>query len=489
MKLNLLLVNKNSSIKFIRSVLFFFINLISLILQIQKNINIGGFVYQFLILFLLGFSNVSYAQNLISLEACNKFVSQVKSENLVETSLIQVPLDYSDKNSKQKMNVFYWQRKGTNPSKVPVLLIHGGPGGNSWRYYNAQKKSSYEGDIVAMDNRNEGCSHVKAYDDLPDAYDKFRARNIVRDLEALRIKLYGKNSKWRIFGQSRGTTISHYYLEMFPESLESVQTHGGAMTTAKTAEKYTLQRSYFNARGSQRFALKFPEGAEVVRTAKKYFQDQGICLPMNLGMMNLPISERPTVCGALITDSISYKLSNYARWKDLSDSLTALKLPDGSLDTKKVVDNFQKEIDGNIYVQYMNYILGTNSRDNGSPAPRNFQAINNDRELQKALISEGRFVANAVYPAYLSLGYPRVLGSSDQLDFNNVKSFLKNYEAKNSQKFKLTIFSSYFDTIGGPEMYVEEKQILGEYVDFKILPNSGHEGWGTEKEILDLIFR
>ncbi len=438
---------------------------------------------------LMATAYTAHAQNATTLESCNGFLNQLKNEALVVAGYFRAPLDYNSTQSSSKINVFYWIKKGTNPSKVPVLLIHGGPGGNSWRYYNQFKKSNYEGDIISIDNRNEGCSNVKNYVDSPDSYRFFRARSIARDLEVLRVKLYGQQRKWRVFGQSRGTTIGHYYLEMFPNSLESLQTHGGAMTTKKSIERYTFDRSHYNARGSERFASKFPESANVLRQAKKFFSENNICMPMNFGLMNLPLAKRPVVCGELITDSISYKLSNFSRWSDINASLVSLLQADGSIDKTKTQDLFQKEIDGNIYVQYMSYIMGTNGMDNGSPSPRNFRAINNDSYLKNALISEGRFVANAVYPAYLSLGLPAFSGGADPMDFNKVKAFLKNYHAKYGKKFPLIIYSSFYDTIVGPELYKEQKEILGQYVDVKFLPNSGHEGWGTEKEIIDTVFR
>ena len=450
----------------------------------------------------MSFGLLAQAQNPGTLKSCEDFKSKVLKEGLVQTGKIKVPMLYNSKKIfKSEMSVFYWVKKGTDSTKVPILLIHGGPGGNSWRYYEAFKKQSYAGDIISIDNRNEGCSHVKDYNLSPvdtdyikatsAAYEPFRNRNIVRDVEALRKKLYPDQPKrkWRVFGQSRGAAIAHMYLEMFPESLESIQTQGFVMLEERNIERYTYMRSRYNANGSNEFELKFPEAALVLKKAKNYFQEQKICLPMNLDMMNLPVEQRPTVCGALITDSISYKLSNYSRWGDISNSLLALKTADGELDTQKTLANFQNEINGNIYVQYMNYIMGTNGQDVGSPAPRNFDEVLSDGFITGALISEGRFVASAVYPAYLKMGYPSMKGSGDQLDFAKVKKFLVGYRSKYGKNFEFYLFSSIFDTIAGPEMYNYETKIFGNLVQFKILKNSGHEAWQTEPELQSILFR
>jgi pimeloyl-ACP methyl ester carboxylesterase len=416
--------------------------------------------------------------------ACQKFLSGFDKDALAERGTLEVPL-----NKSSKMSVFYWVKRGTDRTKVPILLIHGGPGGNSWRYYSSFKASSYAGDIVAIDNRNEGCSHVMSYDREPEDFQVFRSRRIVEDLEALRVKLYGSGTKWRIFGQSRGATIAHHYLEMFPDSLESIQTHGFAALTGRAAGEYTYLRSHFNARASDRFAAQYPDAAKVIVEAKRIFGTEKICLPMNFLQLDLPEALQPQVCGGVITDSISYKLSAYGKWSVIASDLLTLRNPDGSLDRAKLLAMFRKEINGNIYVGFLNYIMGTNGLDVGSPSPQAFGRIAADSKLQNALISEGRFVAEAVYPAYLASGYGAFVSGGDGIDFSKVKKWLEKFEFKNGRKFEITLFSSHFDTIAGPELYDDEKTLLGDFVTVFPLMNSGHDGWSTEPAVAKTLFR
>lgn len=444
----------------------------------------------FLAVLILGTGLNAFAEkNSNTVKSCQAFYKLVEEDpSPIRLEEFEVPLDRKNKNS-GKMNITYWVKKGTDPSKPPLLLIHGGPGGNMSRYYATFKDSPYTGDIVSIDNRNEGASHELSYDQKPKKYRVFRAREIVKDLEELRVHLYGKEKKWRVFGQSRGGAIAQYYLEMFPESLESVQTHGWAMMKKANMEKYTYTRSHFNVRAGDRFAVEFPEAAKIIEQAKKYFEENKVTLSMNLGMKDLPISQQPTITGGIITDGLSYKLSNYARWKEISAALVGLKKPNGELDLEKTTALFQAEVNGNIYVQYFNYILGTNGIDVGSPAPRNFSAIRNDPILMNALISEGRFVANAVYPAYLKMGFPAVTGKVDPINFNKIKKFLRDYEIKTGTKFEFTLFSSLFDTVAGPEMYKDEQSIFGDFVKVYPLSKSGHEGWQTEPELMTFLLR
>jgi pimeloyl-ACP methyl ester carboxylesterase len=435
-----------------------------------------------------GFVFSTNAQNKNTLAQCNEFKKLAAQDPKIITGTFQVPFSYQSEKGK-KISIFYWLRKGINPNKPPVLLIHGGPGGNSWRYYSTFKNVPYTGDIIAIDNRNEGCSHVMDYKFQPEQYENFRSRWIVRDLETLRTLLYGAQSQWRIFGQSRGVTIAHHYLEMFPQSLESVQTHGFALATPQTMINYTYYRSLFNARGSSRFFQKFPHVQSVYLKAQDYFKKNKICLPINLGQQDLPIPQRPLVCGSLITDAISYKLSNYTRWPDIAASLATLQNPDGSLNPQKATTLFQAELNGNIYVGHMNYIMGTNGRDVASPSPQTFKAVTTNPEIMNALISEGRFVALAVYPAYLASGGKPFKASVDMINFEQVRKNLHAYEVKNKRKLPFILFSSLYDTIAGPELYFEEVKNLFPFVQLFPLSNSGHEGWDTEPKVREIIFR
>ncbi len=455
-------------------------------------------VFTTLLFAALTFSSYAFAQNAATLAECEKFKIDAAKEALVEIGALEVPADHFASATTKPgptLSIFYWIRRGTDSTKPPVLLIHGGPGGNSWRYYATFKTSTYTGDIVSIDNRNEGCSHSMAYDKNPSDYRIFRSRQIVEDLELLRAKLYpgsagsSRLTQWRVFGQSRGVTIAHHYLEMYPDSLESVQTHGFAALPANRIPEYTFMRSQWNARGSERFEAAFPEAATVLREAQSYFEKNKICLPMNFGKMNLPLATQPLACGAKITDSISYKLSNYAKWSVISQDLLGLRMVNGELDTAKLGPAFTKELNGNIYVGHMNYIMGTNGQDVASPSPESFPMIRSDLALSKALISEGRFVADIVYPAYLKSGYPLWTSGGDAFDFDKVRANLEKYKTAYGRPFSFVLFSSIFDTIAGPEMYQDEKALLGDLVEVRSLTNSGHEGWSTEPAVQQHLFR
>lgn len=429
------------------------------------------------------------AGNPTTLAACESFKAQLLKDNLVEMKTYGVPLDYAAPSSPETLKIFYWIKHGKNPQKPPLLLIHGGPLGASTKYYASFKDSKYEGDILAIENRDEACSNVTGYDEVPEAYHAFRARNIVRDLEQLRVQLYGKQVKWRVFGQSRGGPIAEYYLEMFPQALESVTVHGLVLMRKENQNKYTLLRSRFNARGGERFGRKFPQAKEVIQQVQKNFDDNKVCVHVNFAMLNLSLEKQPSVCGAVITDGVSYKLSNYAKWGEIAANILTLKKPDGSIDFEAAKLLFQKELNGNVYIQGINYVMGTNGMDVGSPAPHNFTDVMADKDIAEGLISEGRLVATAVESIRRSEGKEEFHGYVDGLNFAKIRKFLRKYKKNTGEVFNFVMYSSHFDTIGGPEIYEDSKSMFGDLVQIRSLMNSGHEGWQTEPEVIQWLQR
>jgi len=95
-----------------------------------------------------------------------------------------------------------------NPMGIPVLFVHGGPGGgtdgNSRRYFDPEYYH-----IIVFDQRGAGRStpHAELEDNTTQA--------LVADMEAIREFLH--IDKWVLFGGSWGSTLSLVYAESFPE--------------------------------------------------------------------------------------------------------------------------------------------------------------------------------------------------------------------------------------------------------------------------------
>jgi proline iminopeptidase len=104
-------------------------------------------------------------------------------------------------------HTLYWETCG-KPDGVPLVFLHGGPGGASLPHHRRYYDPSFWR-IVLFDQRGAGRSTPAA--DLTDN----TTRHLVADLERLREHL--GIAKWLLFGGSWGSTLALAYAEAHPE--------------------------------------------------------------------------------------------------------------------------------------------------------------------------------------------------------------------------------------------------------------------------------
>ena len=428
-------------------------------------------------------ANLKTARNM-----CRSLKVELKQRGLNPLTL-KVPLDHSNPGSGE-LDLVYWRRQGTDSSKPPLLLVHGGPVGSSIRFLNWESLlSTYKGDIVSLELRGDSCSSPANSRLPPASFGHFRSRQIVRDLELLRLKLYGATSKWRIFGQSRGSVVVHHYLDMFPEALESAQWHGYSFQDPDEMKNYSALRAFFSARAAHEFARLYPRAARALQLMREWMASP-ICIPSSL---NEDATQGFELCGPSVVDALSFQLIDYRGWATFAADLELViqTSTDGQESVNEGVARYMIEsaVARNTYLIAFNYILGTNGLDMGHPNPLVLSQIGNDPYIASAPICEGRFLTDVVFPLYEKhLGHPHS-SNADPIDFVKLNTFLDDYERANGKKFALHAFMSRFDPVAGPEAFATEQKRLGSRATFHLLENSGHEGWLTEPEVLATLIR
>ncbi len=104
-----------------------------------------------------------------------------------------------------------------NPDGIPVLFVHGGPGGacdaSSRRFYNPA-----EFRIITFDQR--GCGRSTPHGELREN----TTQHLIDDMEIIRNHL--KVDKWLLFGGSWGSTLSLLYAIQFPERVLAMVLRG-----------------------------------------------------------------------------------------------------------------------------------------------------------------------------------------------------------------------------------------------------------------------
>ena len=99
------------------------------------------------------------------------------------------------------LHEIYWEESG-NPGGIPIVALHGGPGGGSnpdmRRFFNPEKYR-----IIIFDQR--GCGRSSPFSEL----NENTTWDLVSDMEKLRIHL--NIDKWLVFGGSWGSTLSLSY--------------------------------------------------------------------------------------------------------------------------------------------------------------------------------------------------------------------------------------------------------------------------------------
>jgi proline iminopeptidase len=107
-----------------------------------------------------------------------------------------------------ELHRIYWEEYGAADG-VPVVMIHGGPGGGI-RPYHSRMCDPARFRVIAYDQR--GCSRSTPFASL----ERNTTQDLVEDLEALR--RHRGIERWVVVGSSWGSALALAYAETYPES-------------------------------------------------------------------------------------------------------------------------------------------------------------------------------------------------------------------------------------------------------------------------------
>jgi proline iminopeptidase len=124
----------------------------------------------------------------------------------------------------------YWEATG-NPSGVPVLYLHGGPGGSLGKGGYRKQHDSARFRTIGLDQRGCGKSTPAAQDDLGHLHQN-TTQALIGDIEAVREHL--DIDKWIVTGGSWGSTLALAYALKHPDRVLGIAL--AAVTTTSRDE-------------------------------------------------------------------------------------------------------------------------------------------------------------------------------------------------------------------------------------------------------------
>ncbi|MEZ4863497.1 MAG: alpha/beta fold hydrolase [Caldilineaceae bacterium] len=204
-----------------------------------------------------------------------------------------VPLDYSRPNGEQ-LTIFVREvvASGKAQADLPYLIFfQGGPGSGAPRPMDNSgwwKRALQEYRVLMFDQRGTGRSTPVTAQTLArfatpqaqaDYLKHFRADNIVRDAERIRVELLGPTGQWSALGQSYGGFCLTHYLSAAPAGLREVIITGGLPSLTRPVDdvyRATYQRVIAK---NQRYYARYPEDVARVQEIVRYLQEHEVHLP------------------------------------------------------------------------------------------------------------------------------------------------------------------------------------------------------------------
>lgn len=408
---------------------------------------------------------------------CRSIINDLHPEWRV--SYVQVPFDWSKPGQDLIDVAFYHKDQSHYTGKTPIMFFNGGPtvsGSVAVKLF--QNMSSLKDEnIVILDQRGNGCSGpFREYSGSNlDLFKNYASDSIVKDAEEIR-KSFFKGSKWKVFGQSFGGLISFRYLELFPEAITSAHIHGFGFSS----EQYMLDLREQRIKEITPEVLKYRNAkvskltiGELLNQVRQLDQVKGgifgsVCVSTQQ-------AGREKLCGEDFFMG-TYMVTGFRdRWYVVQKFLASVV----KLLEKEEVSALQET-----YTKFVTtYILRFNDLNQAAalnaviyyelfPGRLFYDGCVNAAENE--LVSECRFSRNYILrmserPTFLARPH----------DLNVIR--------KNIQRHQIPVkyYAGLYDTFLPVQTLVETAKRLELENSFVVFPDSGHEGFYSEKSVIE----
>ncbi len=204
-----------------------------------------------------------------------------------------LPLDYTNPSGEQ-ISVFAREivAAGKEAADLPMLVyLQGGPGSAAPRPTENSgwwKRALQEYRVLMLDQRGTGRStpvlpqtmaHFPSAQAQANYLKHFRADNIVRDAERIRVELLGEGSQWSVLGQSYGGFCVVHYLSAAPGGLrEALITGGLPSLTRPVDDVYRATYQQVMAK-NQLYYARYPDDLARAQAIVRHLEEQEVLLP------------------------------------------------------------------------------------------------------------------------------------------------------------------------------------------------------------------
>lgn len=415
--------------------------------------------------------------------SCQEFVASLPES--YQYGWIEVPENYSSQ-SGIKLKIFWYAPKQLK-SKV-AIFFNGGPSSSSHGVQQSLDRSlqkfGYQDDLsfVFMDQRGTGCStaypeieqpEISSADYFPRSVN-YGSRQIVLDAEMLRKQLIG-NKKWMAFGQSFGAFIVHRYVAQAPESLHGAFAHAGAVTSNPVIRHTNRIASQLQA--WEYFFKLYPSLKAKMTAVSEKLNDKSFCLKG---------SDQENYCGKEILEPMLGLLGFSNLRPRLAEWINKIVSED-LLVSESVLDDFLKESTYNPDPSELSYTFKVIALNDWNTAGSSYsdcaKVLDNLKiDLMSQMPTECTASIQMRYPEsqfrQRTMNY--LNGQTDILTIQQVSLGLNKMSEKS-----FYLYSGELDTYVPKENMQEELAIFGDKINYVHFPNSGHEGYRTEKKVFD----